>query len=138
MAISVDLLHSMLTDLNATSATIEASAIVSVDGIVLASVLPKTVDADRAGAMSAAMLALGSRTARELERGRLEQVMIKTANGFTLMAGAGTDAMLTVMAGADAKLGLIFLAVKKTAELLEGFDLKYQPRMGLIALSRKT
>ncbi|MGR8933661.1 MAG: roadblock/LC7 domain-containing protein [Gammaproteobacteria bacterium] len=137
MAISAELLHSMLTDLNATSAAIEASAIVSVDGIVLASVLPAAIDADRAGAMSAAMLSLGNRTAKELERGRLEQVLIKSAKGYALMVGAGSDAILTVMAGGDAKLGLIFLAVKKTAELLEGFDLKYQPRMGLVSLSRK-
>jgi predicted regulator of Ras-like GTPase activity (Roadblock/LC7/MglB family) len=138
MAISAELLHSILVDLNATSAAIEASAIVSIDGILLASVLPDSVDADRAGAMSAAMLALGGRTARELERGRLEQVTIKTAKGYTLMAGAGTDAMLTVMTGTGAKLGLIFLAVRRAAELLEGFDLKPQltPRMGLVLLSR--
>lgn len=138
MPVSADLLQSMLSDLNATSAAIQASAIVSIDGILLASVLPESIDADRAGAMSAAMLALGSRTAKELERGKLEQVMIKSAKGYTLMVGAGTDAMLTVMTGTDAKLGLIFLAVRRTAELLEGFDLKYQPRMGLVSLSRKT
>lgn len=137
MPVSADLLQSILSDLNATSAAIQASAIVSIDGILLASVLPENIDADRAGAMSAAILALGSRTAKELERGKLEQVMIKTAKGYTLMVGAGTDAMLTVMTGTDAKLGLIFLAVRKTAEMLEGFDLKFQPRMGLVSLSRK-
>lgn len=137
MAISADLLQSILSDLNATSAAIQASAIVSIDGIVLASVLPENMDADRAGAMSAAMLALGSRTAKELERGKLEQVMIKTAKGYTLMVGAGTDAMLTVITSTDAKLGLIFLAVRRTAEMLEGFDLKFQPRMGLVSLNKK-
>jgi predicted regulator of Ras-like GTPase activity (Roadblock/LC7/MglB family) len=115
-----DLLTSVLTDLNGTSADIEASGIISTDGLMIASVLPASMDEDRVGAMSAAMLSLGDRTAQELARGTLEQVLIKGAKGYVLMTYAGSDAVLTVLAKPNAKLGLIFLDVKRAAETIIG------------------
>jgi uncharacterized protein len=111
-----DMLTSVLTDLNGTSADIEASGIISTDGLMMAAVLPQGMDEDRVGAMSAAMLSLGDRTAQELARGTLEQVLIKGDNGYVLMTYAGEEAVLTVMAKPNAKLGLIFLDVKRAAE----------------------
>jgi len=111
-----DLLTSVLTELNGTSADIEASGIISTDGLMIASVLPAGMDEDRVGAMSAAMLSLGDRTAQELNRGNLEQVLIKGRQGYVLMTYAGEDAVLTVLAKPNAKLGLIFLDVKRAAE----------------------
>jgi predicted regulator of Ras-like GTPase activity (Roadblock/LC7/MglB family) len=111
-----DLLTSVLTELNGTSADIEASGIISTDGLMIASVLPAGMDEDRVGAMSAAMLSLGDRTAQELNRGNLEQVLIKGQKGYVLMTYAGVDAVLTVLAKPNAKLGLIFLDVKRAAE----------------------
>ncbi len=71
------MLTSVLNDLNGTSADSEASEILSTDGLMIASALPVDMDEDRVGAMSAAMLSLGDRTAQELARGTLEQVLIK-------------------------------------------------------------
>lgn len=111
-----DLLTSVLTELNGTSADIEASGVISTDGLMMASVLPAGMDEDRVGAMSAAMLSLGDRTAQELNRGGLEQVLIKGHRGYVLMTYAGEEAVLTVLAKPNAKLGLIFLDVKRAAE----------------------
>lgn len=111
-----DMLTSILTELNGTSADIEASGVISTDGLMMASVLPAGMDEDRVGAMSAAMLSLGDRTAQELNRGNLEQVLIKGAKGYVLMTYAGAEAVLTVLAKPNAKLGLIFLDVKRAAE----------------------
>lgn len=111
-----DMLTSILTDLNGSSADIEASGIISTDGLMMASVLPAGLDEDRVGAMSAAMLSLGDRTAMELARGELEQVLIKGDKGYVLMAYAGDQAVLTVMAKPKTKLGLVFLDVKRAAE----------------------
>lgn len=110
-----DLLTSVLTELNGTSADIEASGVISTDGLMMASVLPAGMDEDRVGAMSAAMLSLGDRTAQELSRGGLEQVLIKGNHGYVLMTYAGEEAVLTVLAKPNAKLGLIFLDVKRAA-----------------------
>ena len=111
-----DMFTSILTDLNSSSVDIEASAVISTDGLTMAALLPSTLDEDRVGAMSAAMLTLGDRTAKELERGTLEQVLIKGDKGYVLMTYAGEEAVLTVMAKPNAKLGLIFLDVKRAAE----------------------
>ncbi len=111
-----EILTSILTELNGTSADIEASGVISTDGLMMAAVLPQGMDEDRVGAMSAAMLSLGDRTAQELARGELEQVLIKGNNGYVLMTHAGREAVLTVLAKPQAKLGLIFLDVKRAAE----------------------
>ena len=111
-----DLLTSVLSDLNGASADIEASAVISIDGLMMAALLPAGMDEDRVGAMSAAMLSLGDRTAKELTRGELEQVLIKGSRGYVLMTHAGENAVLTVLTKANARLGLIFLDAKRAAE----------------------
>jgi hypothetical protein len=116
-----DMLTSVLTELNGTSGDIEASAVISTDGLTIASVLPAGMDEDRVGAMSAAMLSLGDRTAKELARGRLEQVLIKGERGYVLMTYAGAESVLTVLAKPNAKLGLIFLDVKRAAASVADF-----------------
>ena len=114
-----DMLNSILSDLNGTSADIDASAVISTDGLVMAAAMPADMDEDRVGAMSAAMLSLGERTAQELARGELEQVLIKGDKGYVLMTHAGPDSVITVVAKPRAKLGLIFLDVKRAAESIE-------------------
>jgi uncharacterized protein len=111
-----ELLTSILSELNGSTTDIEASAVLSDDGLIMASMLPAGMDEDRVGAMSAAMLSLGDRTARELARGELEQVLIKGNKGYVLLTHAGGDAVLTVLCKPNARLGLIFLDVKRAAE----------------------
>lgn len=105
-----------LRELQASSPDIEASAIVSVDGLTIASALPHGAEEDRVSAMSAAMLSLGDRIATELGRGSLEQVYIKGQNGYVILMSVGQDAVLTALAREQAKLGLIFLDMRRAAE----------------------
>jgi predicted regulator of Ras-like GTPase activity (Roadblock/LC7/MglB family) len=104
-----------LRDLRATTPDIEASAIVSVDGLIIASNLPADVEEDRVSAMSAAMLSLGERIAGELGRGLLDQVYIRGANGYVILMSVGEEAVLTALAREDAKLGLVFLDMRRAA-----------------------
>jgi predicted regulator of Ras-like GTPase activity (Roadblock/LC7/MglB family) len=108
-----------LRELQRNTPDVEASALVSVDGLTIASALPSGVEEDRVSAMSAAMLSLGERIAGELGRGGLDQVYVKGAGGYVLLAAVGTEAVLTVMARSTAKLGLIFLEMRRAAEDLE-------------------
>ncbi len=104
--------------MQASSPTIEASAVVSVDGLTIASALPSNVEEDRVAAMSAAMLSLGERIATELGRGALEQVYIKGANGYVILMSIGSEAVLTAMARENAKLGLLLLDMHRTVEAM--------------------
>ena len=106
----------ILKDLETGTPEIEASAIVSVDGLTIASALPSDVEEDRVAAMSAAMLSLGERTAQELNRGNLDQVFVRGENGYVLIISAGQDAVLTSLVRKEAKLGLIFLDMKRAVE----------------------
>ncbi|MCB1034492.1 MAG: roadblock/LC7 domain-containing protein [Acidobacteria bacterium] len=94
---------------------VEGAAVVSADGLVVASVLAAEVDEDRVSAMAAAMLALGERTARELGRGQLEQVYVKGAQGYIVLMGAGPENVLEAIAGPGAKLGMVLLDMKRAA-----------------------
>lgn len=104
-----------LRDMRSTSPDIEASAVVSVDGLTIASDLPATTEEDRVSAMSAAMLSLGERIASELGRGGLDQVYVRGDNGYVLLNAVGEEAVLTVLCRRDAKLGLVFLDTKRAA-----------------------
>ena len=108
-----------LRNLQASSPDIEASAVVSVDGLTIASALPQGIEEDRVSAMSAAMLSLGERIASELGRGVLDQVYIKGENGYVMLMAVGEAAVLTVMARQQARLGLILLDMRRAVELLE-------------------
>ena len=105
-----------LRDLQTSSTDVEASALVSVDGLIMASALPPDVEEDRVSAMSAAMLSLGDRIAAELGRGMLDQVYIRGNNGYVLLLDVGEEAVLTVLARQEAKLGMLFLDMKRAAE----------------------
>ncbi len=104
-----------LRDFRSSSPDVEASAVVSADGLIVASDLPSGVEEDRVSAMSAAMLSLGDRIATELRRGVLDQVYIHGENGYVVLMAAGEEAVLTVLARKEAKLGLILYDMKKAA-----------------------
>ena len=120
-----ELMVSRLRDLQAGTPDVEASAVVSVDGLIMASSLPAGVEEDRIAAMSAAMLSLGERIASELGRGVLDQVYIRGDSGFVILMSVGAadegEAVLTVLARKEARLGLIFLDMRRTADDLARF-----------------
>ena len=108
-----------LREMQVSSPDIEGSAIVSVDGLSIATALQQDIEEDRVSAMSAAMLSLGERIASELGRGALEQVYIKGEKGFVVLMAIGEEAVLTALASEKAKLGLIFLDMRRAVEDFE-------------------
>ena len=111
-----ELMVRRLRDLQVSTPDIEASAVVSVDGLSIASSLPGGIEEDRVSAMSAAMLSLGERIAHELGRGGLSQVYVKGEQGYVILSAVGEEAVLTVLAREDAKLGLVFFDMKRATE----------------------
>lgn len=114
-----ELMYGRLRDLQSTTPEIEASAVVSVDGLIMASSLPPGVEEDRVSAMSAAMLSLGERISTELGRGGLDQVYVKGNSGYVILMSVGEEAVLTTLVREGAKLGLIFLDMRRTADDLD-------------------
>jgi predicted regulator of Ras-like GTPase activity (Roadblock/LC7/MglB family) len=114
-----ELMVDRLRDLQATTPEIEGAGVVSVDGLIMASSLPAGVEEDRVSAMSAAMISLGERISSELGRGLLDQVHIKGGDGYVILMSVGEEAVLTTLVREGAKLGLIFLDMRRTASDLE-------------------
>lgn len=111
-----DQMVARLRDMQVASSDIIASSVVSVDGLTIASALPEDVEEDRVAAMSAAMLSLGERIAGELGRGDLDEVYIRGVEGYVLLTAVGEEAVLTALAREDAKLGMIFLEMRRAAD----------------------
>ena len=94
---------------------VEAAAVVSFDGLPMASALPAGMDEDRVAAMSAALLSLGERAAQGLGRGDLSQVYVEGDNGTVFLVSADDEAVLVAVGRAGAKVGLMLFEVKQAA-----------------------
>jgi len=110
-----EVLTATLSNLLEASSDIEAAALVSLDGLAMASALPDNMMEDRVAAMSAAILGLGERASAELGQGSLNQVFVEGDDGYVFLMSAGGKAVLTALAGGDAKIGLVFYDMKHAA-----------------------
>jgi len=110
-----ELIRQRLIALESLTPKLEGSAVISVEGLMIASRLPNTLTDDLMASMSAAMLALGERIAHDLNRGELSQVVIRGELGYVLLMAVNENAVLTALASEEAKLGLVFLDMKQAA-----------------------
>ena len=110
-----DRLAAVLDSFLGVSAEAEAAAVVSADGLPMASALPPHVEEDRLAAMSAALLTLGERAAEGLGRGDLGQVFVEGADGYVVLMAAGPHAVLVVITSKRAKIGLALFEMRRAA-----------------------
>lgn len=115
-----ELLMERLQDLQVAMPDVEAAAVVSLDGLAIASFLPAGMEEDRVSAMSAALLSLGERISSELGRGSLDEVYIKGERGYVVLTPVGEAAVLTVLTRHQTKLGLLFLVMRRSAAEMAG------------------
>ena len=104
-----------LADLLDQAPELEAAAVVSFDGLAMASALPVGMDEDRVAAMSAALLSLGEKAAQGLGRGDLSQVYVEGENGTVFLISAEDEAVLVAVAARGAKTGLMLYEAKRAA-----------------------
>ena len=95
---------------------VKSAAIVSAEGLPIASALPQGVDETRIAAMPAALLSLSERAIIEMDKGNFDQLYIKGDSGYLLILQAGPNAVLTVSTTSEVRLGLILLDCRRTCE----------------------
>lgn len=122
MAFDIQVFDSILKDLHNASYEIEASALMSADGIMLASHLPKETSDDKMAAMSAAMLSLSDRMVGDLSGGETDRVMIQSSVGYVIVTAVSAEILLTVVAQPDAKLGMVFHDIKNAQRQVQSLD----------------
>jgi putative secretion ATPase (PEP-CTERM system associated) len=105
-------LNKILKNLQSGSPDVEASALITEDGLMIASSLPQDLDEVTVGGMSATLLHLGTRAATALHRGDVKEVIVRGEGGYGVMVSAGRGVLLLVVANENAKLGLIFFDMR--------------------------
>jgi predicted regulator of Ras-like GTPase activity (Roadblock/LC7/MglB family) len=114
---SSDELEYALKELNQRSGdSIEASTIVSNDGLIKAKLFNAEIDPHRFGAICASLFSLAKRAAHDALRGDLRLVLIDGKLGTMIVVQIGSSAILAVAAKPKAQIGRILLEVRKTAE----------------------
>jgi predicted regulator of Ras-like GTPase activity (Roadblock/LC7/MglB family) len=91
------------------------AVVVNMDGFVVASVVPSEVDEELIGGMAAALLGVGERIAADLMRAQMEQVYVRSPKGYVIVNSINEQSALVLLVTREAKLGLIFLEVRRIA-----------------------
>lgn len=124
-------LAAALDDFIRSTPDVEAAAVISFDGLPMASALPESLEEDRLGAMSAALLSLGEQAAIGLGRGQLNQVFVEGEHGFVFLMSARDQAVLAVVARRTAKIGFMLFEMRRAADRI-GRALEGPPALGLV------
>jgi hypothetical protein len=90
---------------------VSAVALVSNDGLIINSLLPDNIEAERVAAISAALLNQGETSAEDAMLGEMNQVTIRARDGVIIISRAGQDTLLTVFTTTSAKLGLVLFDI---------------------------
>ena len=114
--VKTEALDNILVRLQASSTNFEACAVVSEDGLMIASLLPSGIEEAQVAGLSAGMMTMGVKTASELKKGNMKQLFVKGDYGYVVISQAGPHAVLLAICRESAKLGLIFLSLSKAGE----------------------
>jgi len=108
-----------LRSLRSSTPEIVGAVVVTIDGFVVSSVVPAEVDDELIGGMSAALLGVGERIAADLMRAQMEQTYVRSPKGYVIINAISEDAALVLLVTREAKLGLVFLEIKRAIAELE-------------------
>ncbi len=118
MAYKLNVINKILGDFVISSSSIQAAAVMTRDGHLIASNLDAGVDGDRLSAISASLLSLADRATQDVQQGILKQVLIANSDGFILMLKVGENAVLSVVSEASSSLGMLLHEANKSAAIL--------------------
>ncbi len=115
----LEAINKILTKLQRDSDGIEASALISEDGLMIASALPTGMEETRVAGMTATLLNLGSRGAFELNRGAVQEIIVRGEHGYAVLLSAGRGALLRALTRSASKLGLIFFDMREAVSAVQ-------------------
>lgn len=119
MASKTEQITDVLRRLRTNSPDIFGAAVVSLDGFLIAAVAPSEIDEELVSGMSAALLGAGERISNEMMRSPLNQIYVKSEKGYVILNSVGQEAVLVLLVTGEAKLGLIFLELRRTIPELQ-------------------
>ena len=113
MSTRTERIQEVLRGFRTASPYIIGASVVSIEGFVIASVLPSEIDEELVSGMAAAMLGVGERISSELMGSVMEQTYVRSEKGYVVLNAIGPDAVLVLLTSKEAKLGLIFIELRR-------------------------
>ena len=98
---------------------IEGAAVITRDGLLIASELSKNIDGETLAAMTATMTGAAETAIQELKKSSADRVIVESKNAKLITMGAGKQAILACLVNQDAKLGLILMEMKKASNNIQ-------------------
>lgn len=98
---------------------IETLAVVSRDGLILYSTVPQKQHAEKFAAMSATLISVAETMAAMFGKGIPDRVIVESKHGKVIGIGAGSKALLMVITGPYAGIGLILNEMAKASEKIK-------------------
>jgi predicted regulator of Ras-like GTPase activity (Roadblock/LC7/MglB family) len=114
MGINTQKLDRLVQNFVSTTSEVQGAAVVTPDGLPLASSLPGAMSEERISAMCAAMLSLGDRIGKELLGGKTDRILVQGEEGLSILTDCGQEAVFIVLAGKEAKQGALNLDIGRT------------------------
>ncbi len=111
-----EMLRNTLDTLHAESKGLTASAIVSIDGLPIVSVLERNIDSSRVGSLSAALMSLCAQTARLLSCGNFNQMTLQGNQGDVLLMQISDELALVSTAHSDTPMGMILVQLRRAVK----------------------
>lgn len=118
MSTRLEKIEEKLRELETAVPNIEGSAVISLDGLVMASRFRSDVSEERVAAMSSALLSIAERINEELGRGDFQRALVTGSDGFIVLNPAGPDALIACICSKEAKLGMVFYELDKLSKEL--------------------
>ena len=103
----------VLRSIQMSSPDVIGTAVVDVQGFIIASAIPSGVDEEELGAMTATMHGSGEQIAEQLMHSTVDQTYVKTEKGYVILNASGPDTVLVLLATKNVKLGLVFMMLKQ-------------------------
>jgi predicted regulator of Ras-like GTPase activity (Roadblock/LC7/MglB family) len=98
---------------------IQGVAVVSTDGLPMASAVETKMDEAELAALASSMLSIGSTAMDNLKKGELDSIYVKCDRGYILLRYSGPLAVVLFITEENARLGPLLLELKRTAARLE-------------------
>jgi uncharacterized protein len=113
MSTRTERIQEVLRGFRTASPEIVGASVVSIEGFVIASVLPSEIDEELVSGMAAAMLGVGERISSELMGSAMEQTYVRSEKGYVVLNAVGADSVLVLLTTKEAKLGLVFIELRR-------------------------
>ena len=98
---------------------IQGVAVVSTDGLPMASAIETKMGEAELAALASSMLSIGSTAMDNLRKGELDSIYVKCDKGYILLRYSGPLAVVLFITEENARLGPLLLELKRTATRLE-------------------